>query len=59
MRLERRERLGPGRVPARRHRHLLIPGEDEERAREIGDLGEPFPERTKVRVHRGGLYRRR
>ena len=26
---------------------------------EIGDLGESFPERAKVGVHRGGLYRRR
>ena len=56
---ERRERLGSGGVTARRHRHLLIPEEDACRAGDVGDLGESLPERTKVRVHREGLYRRR
>ena len=56
---QRRERLGPRRMPAGRHRHLLIPGENEERAREIGDLGQPLTKRAQVPVHRGGLYPRR
>ncbi len=56
---QRRERLGAGRMAAGRHRDLLIPGQDVSRSGEIGDLGEALPERTKVGVHRGGLYRRR
>ena len=56
---ERRERLGPGGMAARRHGDLLIPGEHACRARDVGDLGESLSERTKVGVHREGLYRRR
>ncbi len=56
---ERRERLRPGGVPADGHRHLLIPREHHPRARKIRDLGEALPERAKVGVHLGGLYRRR
>ena len=56
---QRRERLGTRRMAAGRHRDLLIPGEHAYRAGEIGDLGEALSERTKVGVHRGGLYRRR
>ena len=55
---ECRERLGAGWMAAGRHRDLLIPGQDVSRSGEIGDLGEALSERTKVRIHRGGLYRR-
>ncbi len=56
---DRREGFRTSGMAAGRHRHLLIPREHEERAGEVGDLGEALPERTKVGVHRGGLYRRR
>ena len=56
---DRRECFGPSRVTAGRHRHLLIPAEHASRTREIRDLGEALTERAKVRVHLGGLYRRR
>jgi hypothetical protein len=54
---ERRERLGAGGVPSGRHRHLLIPVQEPERAVEIRDLGDALLERTEIRVHRGAPYR--
>ncbi len=56
---EGRHRLGASRMPAGRHRHLLIPCQHADRTGEIRDLGEALPERAKLRVHLGGLYPRR
>ncbi len=56
---QRRELVGARGMAALGHRDLLIPCQHTPGPGEIGDLGVSFPERAKVGVHRGRLYRRR